>query len=68
MKLSNKTKLLFFSPLIIVLEMYYFTWITDLLSQPADIAVLAGIALSCGFITGNFYLIKFLTKKPKTKL
>jgi hypothetical protein len=63
-----KRKTLFFlTPLILFIEIYTFSWIVELLRQQSDVAVLAGIALSCGFIMGNFYLIKLITKKTKTK-
>jgi len=61
-----KTKhFIFLSPLILIAELYCFSWITELLRQQSDVAVLIGIALTCGFIMGNFYLIKLLTKKTK---
>ena len=63
-----KKALLISSPLILAVELYCFSWITELLRQPSDVAVLIGIALTCGFITGNYFLIKFLlTKKQTTK-
>jgi hypothetical protein len=57
--------LLFASPLILFLEIYLFSWITELLRQPNDVAVLIGIALTCGFITGNYFLITYLIKQSK---
>lgn len=57
--------LLFLSPIILLSEIYCFSWITELLRQQSDISVLVGIALTCGFIIGNFYLIKLITKKIK---
>lgn len=63
--MKNKT-LLFLSPIILLAEIYCFSWITELLRQQSDVAVLIGIALTCGVIMGNFYLIKLITK-PKTK-
>ncbi len=62
-----KKALLFSTPLILAVEFYCFSWIAELLRQQSDVAVLIGIALTCAFITGNYYLIKYLTKKQTTK-
>ncbi len=62
--MKNKA-LLFLSPIILIAELYCFSWITELLRQQSDVAVLIGIALTCGFITGNYFLIKYLTKTTK---
>lgn len=60
---TMKTKYLFFLlPLIVLAELYCFSWIVELLRQRSDTAVLIGIALTCGFITGNYFLVKFITK------
>lgn len=62
-----KKMLLFSSPLILAVEFYCFSWIAELLRQQSDVAVLIGIALTCGFITGNYFLLKYLLTKKTTK-
>lgn len=54
--------LIFLSPLILFAEIYLFSWIVELLRQQSDVAVLIGIALTCGFITGNYFLYKLIKK------
>jgi len=59
--------LLFALPLLIFAELYLFSWIVELLRQQSDVAVLVGIALSCGLVIGNFILINYLIKQFKNK-
>lgn len=48
------------SPLVLFFELALFGWITELLRQPSDVAVFAGILLICFTIAANFYLINFI--------
>lgn len=61
-----KKIILFISPIILLVEIYLFSWIVDMLRQPSDIAVIAGIGLLCAGIIGNYFLIKFIQKQFKT--
>lgn len=61
---------LFLSPLLIFIEAYVFSWITELLRQPSDSAVIAGVVLFSLFIIANYFLFNYITttiKKNKTK-
>lgn len=60
-----KKALILTSPLLLTVEIYCISWITELLRQPNDVAVFIGIALTCGFITGNYFIYKLITKKTK---
>jgi len=68
-KIKNKTmkykNLIFALPLLITADLYCFSWIVELLRTKSDVAVLIGVALSCGFIMGNYYLIKLTINKNK---
>jgi hypothetical protein len=57
--------IIFFSPLIILVEILIFGWIAELLRQPSDVAVLAGILLVSCFLIGNYFLIKLIQKQFK---
>lgn len=56
---------LFISPIIILVEIMIFSWIAELLRQPSDVAVLAGVTLVCTALVGNYFLIKFIQKQFK---
>lgn len=58
---------LFISPIILLVEIMIFSWIAELLRQPSDVAVLAGIILVCAALVGNYFLIKFIQKQFKQK-
>lgn len=60
-----KKIILFISPIILLVEIMIFSWIAEMLRQPSDIAVIAGLLLACAGIVGNFYLIKFINKQFK---
>lgn len=60
-----KKIILFISPIILLVEIYLFSWIAEMLRQPSDVAVIAGVTLVCAGIVGNFYLIKFINKQFK---
>lgn len=60
--------LLFLSPLVLFLEFYLFSWMCDLLTQPNDIAVLVGVVIACGFVIGNYFLIRYIVLTIKNKL
>lgn len=63
-----KTKyLLLASPLILCLEIYVISIITELLRQQSDIAVMAGVVVSCLFIALNYFLINFIIKQLNQK-
>jgi hypothetical protein len=61
----GKKIILFISPIILLMEMMLFSWIAELLRQPSDMAVMAGITLVCAALVGNFYLIKLIQKQFK---
>ena len=65
----GKQIIFFISPIILLGEIMLFSWIAELLRQPSDMAVLAGVMLFCAALVGNFYLIKFLKNNfnKKTK-
>lgn len=60
-----KKIILFISPIILLVEIMLFSWIAELLRQPSDVAVMAGVILVCAALIGNFYLIKFINKQFK---
>lgn len=62
-----KKIILFISPIILLVEIMLFSWIAELLRQPSDVAVLAGIILVCAALVGNYFLIKFIQKQFKQK-
>ena len=63
-----KTKyLILTSPLLLFAEIYVFSQIAELLRQQSDVAVFAGVVLSCIFLFGNFILINYLVKQFKQK-
>jgi len=59
--------LIFISPFLLLGEFYFLSWITELLRQQSDIAVTAGVVLSCIFIVGNYFLINYLIFTIKNK-
>lgn len=64
-KAMAKKIILFISPIIVLVEIYLFSWIAEMLRQPSDVAVIAGVILVCAALVGNFYLIKFINKQFK---
>jgi hypothetical protein len=63
---SMKPKyILFASPLILLAEIFGFSWITSLLRQKSDADVILGVVALCGLIVFNFYLIRYLSSKIK---
>jgi len=61
----SKKIILFISPIILLVEIYIFSWIAEMLRQPSDVAVIAGVILVCADIIGNFFLINFIYKQFK---
>jgi len=61
----SKKIILFISPIILLVEIYIFSWIAEMLRQPSDVAVIAGVILVCSDIIGNFFLINFIYKQFK---
>lgn len=57
---------LFIAPIILLFEIMLFSWVVDLLRQPSDIAVFAGILLISVTIIINYYLIKQMKKNILT--
>jgi cyanate permease len=55
----------FISPIILLVEIMIFSWIAELLRQPSDVAVLAGVILVGAALVGNYFLIKFIQKQFK---
>lgn len=62
--MANKI-ILFISPIILLVEITLFSWIAELLRQPSDMAVTAGLILVCAALVGNFYLIKLIQNQFK---
>jgi hypothetical protein len=52
-------------PLVMVAEFYAYSWITYLMRQPSDRAVLAGTVAFLLLIAGNGYLVRFIISKIK---
>jgi hypothetical protein len=52
--------LLFASPLIIFLELFFFSYVVEFLRGESDTEVLIGGIMSIPFIVGNYYLVKYL--------
>lgn len=50
-------------PLIIVAEMFAFSYIGDLVSMPNNMAVTAGVVLLCAWVFGNLFILKTIIKK-----
>jgi len=63
----SKKIILFISPIILLVEIYIFSWIAEMLRQPSDVAVIAGVILVCADIIGNFFLINFIYKQFKQR-
>lgn len=59
--MKNKL-ILFISPIIILAEIMIFSFITELLRQPHDLAVLSGVILISIALISNYFLIKFIQK------
>lgn len=59
--------ILFGTPLIVLIEILIVNSIFELLRQPSDVAVLAGVFSVCLFAFLNYLLIKFIFKQFKTK-
>ena len=55
-----KKILIFGSPILIVLEIILFNTITELLTQPSDIAVLVGVLLICISAYLNYLLFNYI--------
>jgi hypothetical protein len=62
MKLKHYLWLL---PLVVVAEFYAYSWITYLMRQPSDGAVLAGAIAFLLLIAGNAYLVRSIIAKIK---
>jgi hypothetical protein len=65
--MKNKYLFLALVPILILVELLLVSFITELVRQPSDIAVLIGIVLLCLDLAGNFLLIKLLISLFKTK-
>lgn len=65
--MKNKYVLFALSPLVILIELLGFSYMAELARQPSDVAVLAAIVLLCLLLAGNYFLVKFLVSKFKTK-
>lgn len=53
------------SPLILWAELASFSFITGLMREKSDAAVLFGLAAACAFVFLNFHLIKFIINQIK---
>jgi hypothetical protein len=58
--MSKSYILLIFFPVLIFIELMAFSWIASLMREPSDMAVFAGVLSICGFLSGNYFLIKFI--------
>jgi hypothetical protein len=65
--MKNKYVLFALIPLVSLIELQWFSYMAELARQPSDIAVLVGIVLLCLLLAGNYFLIKILISKFKTK-
>lgn len=54
-------------PLLLLIELYLLSTIAELLRQPSDMAVIAGVVISCIDVAGNYFLINYINKLSKTK-
>jgi hypothetical protein len=61
----TKKIIFFISPIILLVEIMLFSWIAELLRQPSDMAVFAGVILVSVTLVGNFFLIKLIQKQFK---
>jgi len=50
-------------PIIIFLEFYTFSYVTELLTLPSDFGVLLGVLALCVLIILNYYLFKYVFKQ-----
>lgn len=57
--------LIFIFPLIILIDLFGYSWITDFMRQPSDAAVFAGVSLTGILITANYILFRYLARKLK---
>ena len=57
--------ILFALPVIIMLEMIAWSVVCSLLSEPNDMAVIAGVSLICVLVYIHFITIKYLLSKFK---
>lgn len=60
-----KKIILFILPLILLIEILIFNFIVELLRQPSDMSVFAGIVFICVTLISNFFLFKFIIKQVK---
>lgn len=58
-----KYLLLLLVPLLVVVEVQWFTLITYLLRQPSDTAVGVGVGMACLFLAFNFMFLRFIYLK-----
>ena len=57
-----KVLLFMLLPIILLLELLSINWITDLMRQPSDTAVLMGVISITLLLIGNYILFKFIYK------
>jgi uncharacterized membrane protein len=62
-----KHLLIFGNPLILVIDIYIFNTILELIRLPSDLAVIAALILVCITAFLNYLLIKFIYKQFKKK-
>jgi hypothetical protein len=55
-----KYLLLLLLPLLVVLDLQWFTLFTYLLRQPSDASVGLGVGTACMFVAFNFMLFRFI--------
>jgi hypothetical protein len=65
--MKNRYVLFALIPLLILLELVGFTTVGEFISAPEDVMVVVGVLLLCVMLAANFYLVKFLINKFKSK-
>lgn len=61
----KKEYLLFAIPLGLLINLYVLSWITELVSQPSDVAVLVGVFSLCILLLTNYFIYKLIKTKTK---
>lgn len=61
-----KNKNLIILPGLLLLDFIMISVVSGLVRQPSDMAVIVGLLLAITSLYGNYFIIKYITKKPKT--
>lgn len=57
--------LIFLIPVMIMLDFYFWSFITSLMTTDSDIAVTIGVVMICAMAAGHYFLILFIKNKFK---